>query len=148
MSLDVLIADQDVELATLYGRFLAARGFSVETARCGLECLGKVREMAPDVLVLDRELPWGDGEGVLACLREDGASVPVILTTWIASPETCSSLVVPPVVLCLRKFFPLPALLNGIEFAANSYRKPGDSSDDLELVRQGDRGDPAWSASS
>ena len=69
MSLDVLIADQDVELAKLYGRFLADQGLTTETAEHGLECLGKVRQQNPQILVLDYELPWGDAKGVLACLR-------------------------------------------------------------------------------
>ncbi|MTV78206.1 response regulator, partial [Streptococcus pneumoniae] len=72
MHLDVVIADQDVELAELYCRFLAENGFSAKTAGDGLECLRKVRRHAPDVLILDCELPWGDAEGVLACLREYG----------------------------------------------------------------------------
>ena len=72
MSLDVLIADQDFELAKLYCRFLAKHGFSAEVAGYGLECLRKVQQHAPHVLVLDHELPWFDAKGVLAYLREDG----------------------------------------------------------------------------
>ncbi len=72
-----------------------------------------VRDRGPHVLVLDCELPWGDGAGVLACLREDGLSLPVILTTWKDAPE--ARLLAPPVVRCLRKFFPLPALLDAVD---------------------------------
>lgn len=118
MPLDVLITDEDVELARLYCRFLAVNGFSAETATCGLECLRKVGQLDPHVLILDSELPpRGDAAGVLACLREDGLSLPIILTTWNSSQETIDRLVVPPVVLCLRKFFPLPELLDGIRIA-------------------------------
>ena len=56
MSLDVLIADQDVELAELYGSFLSNHGFSVESVLDGLECLRKVRRQAPDVLVYSEDL--------------------------------------------------------------------------------------------
>jgi CheY-like chemotaxis protein len=121
MDVDVLMADQDVKLAKLYCRFLADHGFSAETATCGLECLEMVRQLAPEVLVLDRELAWDDASGVLAWLREDGLPLPVILTTWNASPRTIQRLVVPPVVLCLRKFFPLPALLDAIHVAVNGH---------------------------
>ena len=81
---------------------------------------GQVRRHVPDVLVLDCELPWGDAMGILACLQEDDLSLPVILTTWNTSPESVRQLVVPPVVRCLRKFFPLPALLDGIHLAVKS----------------------------
>jgi CheY-like chemotaxis protein len=138
MSLDVLIADQDVELAKLYCRFLTNRGFSTEIATCGLECLTIVRQQSPNVVILDQELPWCDAKGVLACLREDGMSLPIILTTWNASPETVRQLVAPPVVLCLRKFFPLPALLDGVHRAVNHCAVQGVSSDCLEPTQQGD----------
>lgn len=142
MHLHVVIADQDVKLAKLYCRFLADHGISAETAVCGLECLGIMRHHVPDVLVLDRELPWRDARGVLACLREDGLSLPVILTTWSTSQDAVRWLVVPPIVLCLRKFFPLPALLEGIHFAVNSYGSQDLFSESLQLSQQGD---PTWS---
>jgi CheY-like chemotaxis protein len=117
MSPRILIADQDVKLARLYGAFLSDHGMVVETAASGLECLTLVRLQAPDVLVLDHELPWHDAAGVLACLREDGLSLPVLLTTWSASAATVRRLVAPPVVRCLRKFFPLPTLLDSVHSA-------------------------------
>jgi DNA-binding response OmpR family regulator len=117
MSLEVLIADQDVELAMLYRRFLHSHGLSAETVTGGLECLRRIRQRPPDVLVLDCGLLWGGADGVVACLREEGASLPVILTTWSTSPEEVCRLVVPPVVHCIRKFFPLPALLKSIRLA-------------------------------
>lgn len=139
MHLDVVIADQDVELAQLYCRFLADHGLSAGAAAGGLECLVMVRERKPQVLVLDHELPWGDGEGVLACLREDGLSLPVILTTWNGSPTIASHLVVLPVMVCLRKFFPLSALLDSILTASNHFRQGGNHySDRLALPHQGD----------
>jgi len=135
MKLDVLIADQDVELARLYCRFLADHGWTAEAASDGLECLEKVRHCDPQILVLDHELPWGDGEGVLACLREDGLSLPVILTTWKTSPAFARKLIVAPVVACLRKFFPLPALLNGIQIAVTRFRM-GSSPRGAETVQE------------
>ena len=62
-------------------RFFSHRGFRVERADGGVECLGAVKRLLPDVLVLDWNLPWGGGAGVLACLRENEATamVPVIL---------------------------------------------------------------------
>ena len=144
MCLDVLIADQDAELAELYCRFLAVHGFLTDTAKTGLECLGKVHNLAPNVLVLDRELRWGDADGVLACLREDDLSISVILTSWNASPARARELVASPVVLCLRKFFTLPALLDGIRFAVDSNSSRDAFSAKVERIHQGE---PTWSAS-
>jgi DNA-binding response OmpR family regulator len=116
----LLIADDDAELCQLYGRFLAERGYEVETSTDGLDCLRKLRCRQPAVLVLDLELRWGGGDGVLAWLREQaGPALPaVVLLASGASPEPLTELVVPPVTCCLRKPFSLDALLNGVRTAA------------------------------
>jgi len=135
---DVLIADQDVELAGLYRRCLTGHGLVVELAASGLECLGRAQQDTPRVLVLDRELPWGDADGVLACLREADLPLPVILTTW--EGETARRLVEPPVVLCLRKFFPLQALLEAVLLV--SPRRPSDdpATEEFAVATQADPG--------
>ena len=119
MRVNVLIADQDVELARLYCQYLAGKGCLADLASSRLECLKKLREQVPNVLILDRELPHRAADGVLASLRMEDLPPPVILTTWSTSPKTLNGLVVSPVVLCLRKFFPLPSLLAGIHHAVN-----------------------------
>jgi hypothetical protein len=70
MTVGVLVADQDVELALLYSRFLGSHGISAEPVADGLECMRRTRQRRPDVLVLDCELLWGGADGVVACLRE------------------------------------------------------------------------------
>ena len=50
----LLIAQSDAELRDAYRRFLTGRGYDVETAADGLDCLEKLRRVAPAVLVLDR----------------------------------------------------------------------------------------------
>ena len=58
------------------------------TASSGLECVARLRERVPDVLVLEPQLPWGGGEGVLAimCAVPDLASVPVMVLTSCRDP--------------------------------------------------------------
>jgi CheY-like chemotaxis protein len=78
----LLIAESDLELRDACRRFFAERGYDVETAADGLDCVEKLRRVSPAVLVLDRELRWGGADGVLALLREQGAQceVSVVLT--------------------------------------------------------------------
>ena len=80
----VLIADADDQLLRLYSRSLGKRGFHVETARDGLDCVAKLRAFRPDVLVLDPSLPWGAGEGVLAMMYED-VDVPFVPVMALAT---------------------------------------------------------------
>lgn len=66
----LLIADGDAELRDLYTRFFAHRGFDVETAADGVECLARLHEFRPCVVVVDWQIRWGGGDGVISCLRE------------------------------------------------------------------------------
>jgi DNA-binding response OmpR family regulator len=79
----VLIADPDEELRPVYREPLAQGGFDVVTAGSGLDCVARLRERVPDVLVLEPHLPWGGGDGVLAMMGEDSrlATIPVMVLT-------------------------------------------------------------------
>ena len=70
MAVRVLIADSDEFTATTYADCLRQRGAIVTTASTGLECLARLHDFAPDVLVLEPELLWGGGDGVLAVIHE------------------------------------------------------------------------------
>lgn len=109
----VLLAEADRELRETYHQYLARRGFHVETAESGLGCLARLHQIVPDLLILDLELPWGGGDGILGIMREHPrlSSVPVLLTSAAASPQTLDGFVSAPVVKALAKPFPLAALL-------------------------------------
>lgn len=79
----VLMADPDETLHPVYRERLGQDGFDVVPALTGLECVARLRERVPDVLVLEPQLPWGGGEGVLAMMGEDPqfATVPVMVLT-------------------------------------------------------------------
>ena len=64
------MADPDESLQPVYREPLGQEGFDVVVARTGLECVARLRERVPDVLVLEPQLPWGGGEGVLAIMGE------------------------------------------------------------------------------
>jgi DNA-binding response OmpR family regulator len=119
MKPSLLIAEGDTELRELYGKFFAERSYDVATAADGLECLEKLRWRMPAVLVLDRGLRWGGGDGVLAWLREGGAvsSVAVVLTTAAGSVSDVAEDIGPPVVRFLPKPFALMTLLETVRSA-------------------------------
>lgn len=109
----VLLAESNRDLRETCCQYLACQGFQVETAESGLDCVTKLRQFVPDLLILDLELPWGGGDGVLGMMREHArlASVPVLLTSAAASPQQLGGFVSPPVVKALAKPFPLAAFL-------------------------------------
>src|SRR5215475_9748833 len=99
----ILIATADESLRTHYGMLFAEHGYRVVTVSGGLECLNKLYQAIPDMLILDQELLWGGAEGVLV-LRDGGSTIwpPVVLLTGNRSDELHESQA-SPVVACLRK---------------------------------------------
>src|SRR5262245_54616471 len=73
----VRVADPDPRYLTHCKAAFHRAGFEAETAGDGLDCVEKLRDSAPDALVLEPDLLWGGGEGVLAAMYED-ESVPFI----------------------------------------------------------------------
>jgi DNA-binding response OmpR family regulator len=119
----LLVAEGDAELREAYREALARHSYNVETAADGLECLEKLRLLMPEVLVLDRDLRWGGGDGVLAWLREQCAlaRAAVVLTATVDVPEH----VHPPVVKLLPKPFTLTALLESVRAAVADNKREG-----------------------
>jgi DNA-binding response OmpR family regulator len=85
----VLMADPDESLHPAYRGPLSQEGFEVTAASSGLECVARLRERVPDVLVLEPQLPWGGGEGVLAMMGEIPALavIPVMVLTSCRDPH-------------------------------------------------------------
>jgi DNA-binding response OmpR family regulator len=79
----VLLTDADTLLLSLYQTYLVRRRMEVRVAATALQCLELLRQWRPDVLVLDADLPWGSGLGVLALMRED-PTVPVVPVLLLA----------------------------------------------------------------
>jgi DNA-binding NtrC family response regulator len=124
MKRTLLIAEGDAELCDIYRSFLSECGYLVETASDGLDCLTKLRQVSPAVLVQDREIRSGGADGVLAWLREERypSKVAVVLTaTGRASPET-SEEIRSPVVRFLTKPFALTVLLQSVRAAVAEKR--------------------------
>lgn len=113
MAPKLVIADADPDLCDLYRLFFSNQGWHVRTCGGGLECLARLQEAAPDLLVLDRDLHWGGADGVLALMRNvpELAQMPVILTSaepFIEAPAPPAA----PVLLTLWKPFSLSVLLD------------------------------------
>lgn len=113
----LLVAEGDADLREIYRRFLTERNYAVATAVDGLECLEKLRRLRPAVLVLDWELRWGGGDGVLTWLREQdvGSGTSVVVTSKAGCPSDVFDDIRPPVVRWLLKPFALTALLESVD---------------------------------
>jgi len=79
----VLLVDDEDSLRRVMKDLLARDGFDVVEARTGVEALDQVDRHAPDIIVLDLNLPGMDGYSVLSELRSRPATkrIPVIVLT-------------------------------------------------------------------
>jgi CheY-like chemotaxis protein len=79
----VLLVEDEEPLRRVLRDLLEREGFSVVEAADGVQALDEVDRSAPDVLVLDLNLPRLDGYGVLSHLRArpSTAKLPVIVLT-------------------------------------------------------------------
>jgi len=77
MTTQVLIADRDPMIRKTCQRYLNAHGFEAEVAADGLQCIEQLKVSHPSVLVLDPDLLWGGGTGVLSWLHDEHPLRPV-----------------------------------------------------------------------
>lgn len=76
----VLVADDEEKIARMVGTYLEANGFKVVLAYDGVQALARFRERAPDLAILDVNMPGLDGLELTREIRRT-SSVPVILLT-------------------------------------------------------------------
>jgi diguanylate cyclase (GGDEF)-like protein len=79
----VLVADDSLVIRSVLRKQLEEYGHEVVEARDGVEALASVRARAPDIILLDVEMPNLDGHQVLAELQRDPvlAEIPVVFLT-------------------------------------------------------------------
>lgn len=76
----ILLADDDVELSEMLTQYLAAEGFTVETANDGDTALAKAQAGNYDLVILDVMMPRLNGLDVLRTLRTKSL-IPVLMLT-------------------------------------------------------------------
>ncbi len=79
----ILIADDDVTIRDLLGHKFQSLGYGVFLASDGEQAYATAAKELPDVIILDRLLPGGDGLSIFRKLRSDTRtkSIPVIFLT-------------------------------------------------------------------
>lgn len=77
----ILMVDDDKMLLDMYKERLELAGYKVEATTNGEECLAKIRQIKPDIVLLDIMMPKVNGYDTLASLKSDPATkdIPVII---------------------------------------------------------------------
>jgi DNA-binding response OmpR family regulator len=77
----VLVVEDEPELLVLMGRALERGGFAVDVASDLAQAAGLLEAAPYEILVLDLNLPDGDGLTLLRQLRAGGSRLPVLILT-------------------------------------------------------------------
>lgn len=82
----ILLVDNELDITTQLAPILERAGFAVAAAGDGEAALCRVADFAPDLIVLDVEMPKLDGREVCRRLRKAGNWTPIIMLTQYADP--------------------------------------------------------------
>ncbi len=77
----ILLLEDNKNQRLLYEQELSIEGYEIVTATSGKEALEKVREQAPDIIILDMNIPKMDGIEVIGWLLSLKKDIPIIIHT-------------------------------------------------------------------
>jgi two-component system chemotaxis response regulator CheY len=86
----VMVVDDAALVRLFYRQTLEKAGFTVDEALNGLEALEKVLSQAPDLLIVDVNMPQMDGITFIRTLRRQErpvTGIPVLITSTEAAPH-------------------------------------------------------------
>src|SRR5262245_43414759 len=87
LSGSILVADDDADIRDILSETLNSLGSRVVTAANGRECLDKLEKEAPELVLLDIEMPGKNGLEVLKELRQKGRDTTAIMITAYGTIE-------------------------------------------------------------
>lgn len=127
----VLIADDEKNMRWVLSEALTTEGYEITEAADGKAVLAAVKDMPPDLMVLDHKMPRPDGMEVLRRLRADGHTFPIIMLTAHGNVATAVEAMKAGATEYVTKPFDLDELKLAIEKAI----RIGDLSAEVERLR-------------
>jgi CheY-like chemotaxis protein len=123
--IDILIVDDDTDLATTLGEVLELLGNTTRVAFNGEEGLQAIAEHMPDVLLLDVEMPVLDGPSTANRLRTEDLGrelIPIIVSSGFSDIESVAERIGTP--YAIKKPYSLDDLMRMVKRASIERRAP------------------------
>jgi DNA-binding NtrC family response regulator len=83
----LLIVDDDPDVAYSFSRVFREPAFDITEAKSGEQALSILKNLSPDVVLMDVRMPGADGLSTLGRMLANGMSFPVIIMTAYGSPR-------------------------------------------------------------
>lgn len=90
MSVKLLVIDDDSAVTDLLTLLLKSNGFEVSATNNSADGLSMIREISPDVVILDLMMPEMDGWQICKSVREY-SQVPIIILSALNDPSMIAS---------------------------------------------------------
>ena len=117
----VMIVDDEPGVLELIARILEANNYRTIKAKDGQECLEKLKEEVPDVILLDIIMPGLTTKEILSAIEKDSrlSKLKIILLSAVHLPEAGEKglLASPQVVDFIEKSFTMRRLIDAVEKA-------------------------------
>jgi DNA-binding NtrC family response regulator len=84
----ILVVDDEANARSALVELLREEGYTVEAAADGFTALGKLPELAPDLVLTDLKMPGMDGIELLSRIHEHDADTAVVVMTAFGAVET------------------------------------------------------------
>jgi CheY-like chemotaxis protein len=89
----ILVVDDDPFVRDAIGGYLSQAGYRVDEARSGVEALDRMRQVMPDMVLLDLNMPVMNGPTFVATVRQDPRLASASVVVLSGQPDLCEEVV-------------------------------------------------------
>jgi len=130
----ILVVEDELDVQRVVAKRLSSRGFTVHCASDGYQAVQKAHKIAPDLIVLDLQLPAGDGLSVLRKLRisENTRKTRIVVLTGMTNEMFKQSVLTEGVDAYLQKPYDSEVLLDTIDKILHKPEDEGQKTEDIK----------------
>ena len=113
----ILVVEDELDVQRVVAKRLSSRGFTVHCASDGVQAVQKVHNIHPDLIILDLQLPAGDGLSVLRKLHlsDSTKKTKIVVLTGMTNELFKQSVLIEGVDAYLQKPYDSQVLLETID---------------------------------
>ena len=130
----ILVVEDELDVQKVVAKRLTSRGFTVHCASDGYQAVQKAHSLAPDLILLDLQLPAGDGLSVLRKLRISGSTkkTHIVVLTGMTNELYKQNVLAEGVDAYLQKPYDSQVLLETIDKILNKTEDGGRGTEDRQ----------------